>query len=81
MPLYLLKSITPAHWDEADGFIIRAATPAEARSLAQDNGGNEVSPYSGEELFPFWTNPLLTTCEELSLEGPTQVILRDFHHG
>ena len=79
MKLWLLK---PSHllpddenpwepwYDKAFGFVVRAETEEDARNYAAE--------YSGDEGVPSWTNPALSTCVELTVNGNTEVILREF---
>ena len=81
MKLWLLGRKTYAGYDEAQGFVVRAKDARSARKLAQAQGGDEVRDWGPKGEIPFWTNPRLTTCQELKPEGPERVILRDFNAG
>ena len=56
------------------GFVLRAETQAAARRLAHENAGDE----NRSELDP-WLDPAQSTCEELTGDGPAEVILSDLH--
>jgi hypothetical protein len=76
LKLYLLKRIIHPRdpiWDCNDGFIIRAQTQTMARSIASDAAGDE-GPAT-------WLEADCSTCEELNVNGPSAIILRDFHAG
>lgn len=60
-------------YDTAQGFVIRAETTEQARTLALSHGGYEVDKYPDA-----WTNPKYSSCEELIAEGKEALILRDF---
>lgn len=70
------------YW-KAHGFVVRAATEEDARKLANDAGGeeNEVRRHEGQWNMAPWLDAALTTCEELTGEGPAEVILRDYLQG
>jgi hypothetical protein len=73
MNLYLLEVYSPKGHDTVSGFIIRAPSLANARLLASVNCRDE-----GERI---WLDPYASSCTLLTAEGPTKVILRDFHAG
>lgn len=56
-------------WDKAFAFVVRAATEREARELANTNAGDEGR---------VWANPDYTCCEELTAEGDSEIVIRDF---
>jgi hypothetical protein len=66
--LYVLKR--RAAYDEAEAFVIRAATPHEARQLAAGRCGKE-----GPEP---WLDSTRASCDALRLDGEPEVIVRDF---
>jgi len=72
MKLWVLER-SDTGYDEALGFVVRAESELEARTLAGEQAGFEGSTA--------WHNPQDTTCEELSEDGPAEVILRDFLRG
>ncbi len=72
MKLWLLR---PAEgwdpwYDKAFGFVVRAETEADARKL--------VAPRAGQEGEHVWLNYNLTTCVELTQNGPAEIVIRDF---
>lgn len=71
--LYLLKSLREFYPDTTDGFVVRARSPREARTVAAANCGDE-----GRE---FWLHPGTSTCRELRADGLTEMVLRDFNAG
>ena len=62
-------------YDKAFGFVICAASEAEARALAQSNGGDEV--YAKDGISP-WTDANYSTCEVLKPSATSRIVLRDF---
>jgi hypothetical protein len=79
MKLYLLRPIDdhPAWepwYDKAFGFVVRAPDEATARQMAQGAGGDEVG-YTN--TIPAWTEADMTTCVELTADGPAEVIIGD----
>lgn len=71
-------------YDVADGFVIRAKTEAEARAIAQANGGDERRGYNlnGEYVqLQVWIDPEFSTCVPLNHKGEPGLIMRDFHAG
>lgn len=60
-------------YDKAFGFVVRAETEEQARELAHAQGGDE----NRAEHEP-WKNPLLSSCKELTAEGPAEVVIQDF---
>lgn len=69
-------------YDKANGFVVRAETEPDARQLANAEGENEKGPtrfifddrYGGDP----WLDPKYSTCVELTADGESCVILRDF---
>jgi len=57
-------------YDKAVGFVIRAKDETSARKLAAER--------AGEETGDAWTDPIFSTCTQLSARGKAGVILRDF---
>jgi hypothetical protein len=81
MPLWILRPVDDhPHWepwyDKAFGFVVRADSEAEARQIAQSNGGDELGWDIKRDC---WTDPTAATCIKLSVEGPSGVVMRDFH--
>lgn len=64
-------------YDKAFGFVVRAETEAEARALAQAEGGDEIYGPNVNDC-PAWTDNRYSTCVELLPDGPIGVVLRDF---
>lgn len=76
MKLWLLKRILVTNdgmYDCADGFVIRATSETEARSLAAGQ--------SGDEGAQTWLDAEGSTCEMLMTDGDVDVILRDYNAG
>lgn len=73
--LWLLKGIGDhfGGYDCAYGFVIRAPTAIQARTIASENAGDE-----GNDA---WLNNHVTSCIKLESNGPTDIILRDFNAG
>jgi hypothetical protein len=61
-------------YDKAFGFIIRAETEKEAREKADEDAGDENR---GDTRHP-WLEKKYSSCEELSQDGESMVIIRDF---
>ena len=75
MKLWILRPINElSNWspwyDKAFGFVVRAIDETTARI--------EASKQCGDEGAEAWVDKSLSSCEELNLIGPTEVILRDF---
>ena len=72
MKLWILQPIEPwdPWYDRAFGFVVRAQTEQEARVLASTEAGDE----GGSS----WQDEDKTTCYELTAEGFSCVVLRDF---
>ena len=72
-------------YDCAHGFVVKAETEADARALAQANGGDEVGRYLPEgerHTAPqVWIDPSYTECIEVTTEGEQEIILTDFVNG
>ena len=60
-------------YDKAFGFVVRAETDEDARSMAQADGGDET-----RNGVPAWTDSKLSSCEEISAYGSREVVMRDF---
>jgi hypothetical protein len=71
--LYLLSSKEPIGWDQSDSFVVRAKSEEEARLLASGSAGAE-----GKER---WLNPSRSSCEILSSEGASGIIIDSFNAG
>lgn len=60
-------------WDCANGFIVRATSPTEARRMAADLCGDE-----GRE---FWMDRKKSSCRLIGARGRRGVVLRSFNAG
>jgi hypothetical protein len=60
-------------YDANNGFVIRAETEQHAREIASQQRGDEGSST--------WLDPRRSSCRELTADGPTEVIIRDFNAG
>lgn len=76
MKLFKLYCVEDPGWDCNHGFVIRAEDEQAARSLAQTHMSDES--WASKEL---WLDPKFSTCEEISLEGESEIILNDFNAG
>lgn len=69
-------------YDKAFGFIIRAETEEEARKYAHEEAGDENrGEFMNEEIAKTsepWLDANYSTCVELSNNGKSGVILKDF---
>ena len=70
MKLYVLQRFEVSY-DEADTFVIRAASPRAARRVASQHCGDE-----GPEP---WMDVKESSCKELRSDGEQKVIIRDYH--
>jgi hypothetical protein len=74
MKLWILKRLTDhPEWDVNNGFVIRAETAEAARVLASQQRGDEGA---GTWLKSEWSS-----CHELTIDGPSEVVLTDFNAG
>jgi hypothetical protein len=64
-------------FDKCFGFVIRAASEADARRIADANAGDE-NRFSNAKIGNPWLDANYSTCEELDNNGGEGVILRDF---
>lgn len=68
-------------YDKVFGVVVHAETEEEARRLANEEGGDETGPRRNVHYQTGgdpWLDAHYSTCEELSLEGPSEVIMTDF---
>ncbi len=66
-------------YDKVFGFVVRAATEAEARAFAQQREGNETDATDPEGRTAAWSSDRYSTCEPLMEEdGEPGIVLRDF---
>lgn len=61
-------------YDKAFGFVVRADTEATARQIADNNSGDEGTPYVSP-----WLDANYSTCVELLPDGEAGLILQDYH--
>ena len=77
MKLWLLSvgddEVIAWSWDMNYGFVIRAETEGEARTMAETQRSAEQKGV--------WLSSEYTVCEELVADGLPGVILADFHAG
>ena len=76
MRLWLLKRTdadlrSSFGYDEAHGFVVRAIDELHARAFVSDMGGDEPRET--------WTDDRRSTCVELTCDGPTEMLLRDYN--
>jgi hypothetical protein len=81
--LYILRPIEgdplwESWYDKSFGFVVSAASPKEARKLAQESSGDETRNYDGDK-HPAWTSPEHSTCKELTATDKSEIIMQDFH--
>ena len=60
-------------YNKAFGFVIRAETEKQARQIATDNSGGE----SHGGVYP-WMDERYSICEELTQNGVSELVLRDY---
>lgn len=72
MNIYILrrKEVWEPWYDSAFGFVVRASSEKEARQFAAKDAGDE-----GSES---WIDATKTTCDILTCDGESGVIIRDF---
>lgn len=84
MKLWILKARTGLDkddnpWDNPydcyHGFVIRATSEAHAREMAHATEGDESRSHRA------WIDPKYSTCEELTSDGPTNIILTEGANG
>jgi hypothetical protein len=74
MKIYLLKRTEQIGYDEADGFVVAADNPAQARAQAADSAGDEGGAT--------WQAPSRSTCHEINpARQQYGVILRSYCAG
>jgi hypothetical protein len=71
MKLWKLTYIPGASYNQYAGFVVRATTEIEARQIA-NNKANEWGNRQPIENF---------SCEQLNLNGPSEIILEDYWAG
>jgi hypothetical protein len=65
-------------YDCACGFVVRAEDEAAARKVIVDLGDESWEPGAGNEGASFWADPAKAKCVELTADGESGVIIRDF---
>ena len=65
-------------YDKAFGFVVRAETEDEARSLAHANAGDEKRNRRSSRQ-P-WLDAKYSTCAELTAEGAAEMVIRDIQY-
>jgi hypothetical protein len=66
------------HPDRAFGFVVRAEDASEARWHAHQAGGEENQALAGVQP---WLDHNYSRCDELTGEGPAEIVLVNFRHG
>lgn len=91
MKLWLLKAVEglpkgdnpwDPWYDSTFAMVIRAENEYEARSIADQNGGDEMSGYRLKKRdMPLpgyiWREPRYATCVELNSDGQPGVVIKD----
>lgn len=70
LKLFLLTRRDHPEFDEVAGFLIRANSEAHARWMATQE--------ARDEGWGAWVDPSVSTCEELTEDGVSGILLRDF---
>lgn len=69
-------------YDKCFGFVIRAEHESIARKIASYHGGDENDSYviGDHEVInrKAWLDPKYSSCIELSVDGPAEIIINDF---
>jgi len=78
--LWLLRPIKGSKfwdpwYDKCFGFVVRAETEEDARELAQKDGCDETGQFRKDK--PAWTDSNHSTCEQLTDDGDSGVIIND----
>jgi hypothetical protein len=83
MRLYLLRPIHNEKddpwepwYDKAFGFVVRAENEEQARTMANDDSGDENG---WKKEMNVWLSPVYSTCNELTADGNLGIIIKDFH--
>ena len=66
-------------FDKVFGFVVRAETESEARVLAQAEAGAEKMDENCDDTRTPWLEARYSTCDELTADGPAEVIIEDMH--
>ena len=85
MKLFILRPITELDndpwdpwYDKAFGFVIRANDEEEARKIADSNAGDENERYITIKNNHPWLDEKYSTCNELTTDGESELIITDF---
>lgn len=82
MKLFKLEALEAVGYDSYDIFVIRAESEEHAREMAQEEGADECSSGVWNVKLSFWTNPILTSCVEITSEnGSEEIICSSFRAG
>ena len=67
-------------YDKAFGFVVRAKNEVEARQFAAADAGDEAPSkwFKSDDDFNPWLDSNYSSCTELTNEGVSDVVLRDF---
>ncbi len=66
-------------YDKAFGFVVRAETEKEARQLANNEAGEEnKGEFLGETITTPWLDSKYSSCNVLTRDGMSEVIISDF---
>lgn len=69
-------------YDKAHGFVVRACSEEEARTIANANAGDENSgSFLGRKTANTrqpWKDVKYSTCEELAPDGEAGVVIKDY---
>ena len=57
-------------YDKSFGFVVRAETEEQARQLAAELCGNERKEA--------WISTIYSSCDELTNDGPAEIIMKDY---
>lgn len=77
MKLYIVKRIGDTDWDQYEGFVVAANSPAEARKLCADViKGN----YNNSDA-KTWSDPEQTTCKVLKPGLEPRIVLDSYKAG
>jgi hypothetical protein len=73
--LWHLRRTDKVDYDEYDSFVVRAETEQEARELL-------INEHARDNYFNPWTRVHAdVVCAELTMDGPTEIILGSFNAG
>lgn len=72
--LYRLDAEFTSHYDENQGFVVRAETEQQAREIASKR-------LFGDEDPEMWLYARFSSCVEITLDGSPEIILVDYLAG